>query len=318
MAPTVRSESKSRGRSRCAAVRQPPEGPPIWTALNASAATVPSSRVTPPPMLKMISRRVVPKGTSISPVLTTCPVRANVFVPGEPAVPCFLKAAAPWLRISGTVASVSTLLMTVGLPHNPDSAGNGGLGDGMPRRPSIEAMSAVSSPHTNAPAPSMTFRQKRMPVPMQLSPRMPAAVASATALRTRFTASGYSARTYRYPSSAPMARAAISMPSRTRCGFPSITLRSMKAPGSPSSPLQMTYFRGPGCFRVRCHLRPVGNPPPPRPRNPASETRSHTASALMAASARYAARYPSWARYSARFSGSIRPHSASTARLCFW
>ena len=32
------------------------------------------------------------------------------------------------------------------------------------------------------------------------------------------------------------------MPSSTRCGSLSSTLRSMNAPGSPSSALQMTYF----------------------------------------------------------------------------
>ncbi len=60
----------------------------------------------------------------------------------------------------GTVARVSTLLMTVGLPHRPLCTGKGGLGMGMPRLPSIEAIMAVSSPQTKAPAPSMTCRSK--------------------------------------------------------------------------------------------------------------------------------------------------------------
>jgi len=51
-------------------------------------------------------------------------------------------------------ASVSTLLIIVGFPQSPLFAGNGGLGFGRPRRPSIEAMRAVSSPQTNAPAPA--------------------------------------------------------------------------------------------------------------------------------------------------------------------
>jgi len=46
--------------------------------------------------------------------------------------------------------------MLVGLFHNPDSAGKGGRFVGIPRLPSIEAISAVSSPHTKAPAPSLT------------------------------------------------------------------------------------------------------------------------------------------------------------------
>ena len=49
------------------------------------------------------------------------------------------------------VAQVSTLLILVGLPHRPRCAGNGGRGIGWPRRPSMLRISAVSSPHTNAP-----------------------------------------------------------------------------------------------------------------------------------------------------------------------
>jgi hypothetical protein len=45
-----------------------------------------------------------------------------------------------------------------------------------------------------------------------------------------WTAKGYSARTYTYPCSAPMARAATSIPSITRWGSPSRTARSIKAP----------------------------------------------------------------------------------------
>src|ERR1035437_9212224 len=51
-----------------------------------------------------------------------------------------------------------------------------------------------------------------------------------------------------------------------------MTERFMNAPGSPSSPLQMTYFFGEFCIRAASHLRPVGKPPPPRPRNPDSRT----------------------------------------------
>jgi len=43
----------------------------------------------------------------------------------------------------GTIlARVSTLLITVGLPHNPEMAGYGGLGRGLPLLPSIEASKA--------------------------------------------------------------------------------------------------------------------------------------------------------------------------------
>ena len=41
---------------------------------------------------------------------------------------------------------------------------------------------------------------------------------------------------------APMAYAPMAMPSNTACGSPSRAEQSMKAPGSPSSPLQMKYL----------------------------------------------------------------------------
>ena len=74
----------------------------------------------PPPMFKTTSRSVVPKGTSTSPVLATWPVRAKVFVPGE-AGGAELAGTSPRLRLMmrTTCASVSTLLMIVGLPHKP-------------------------------------------------------------------------------------------------------------------------------------------------------------------------------------------------------
>ncbi len=42
----------------------------------------------------------------------------------------------------------------------------------------------------------------------------------------------------------------------------------MKAPGSPSSPLQMRYFGAAFSLAQAAHFLPVGNPAPPRPRSP--------------------------------------------------
>ena len=109
----------------------------------------------PPPISNTISRRVVPIGTSIRPVLLTSPVSAKVFVPFEVSVPICENQSAPLRRITGTLAKVSTLLINVGLPNRPLFAGNGGFGLGIPRSPSIDAIRAVSSPQTNAPAPSL-------------------------------------------------------------------------------------------------------------------------------------------------------------------
>ena len=97
--------------------------------------------------------------------------------------------------IQGTLAHVSTLLMFVGLPQRPETAGNGGRVRGMPRLPSMEAMSAVSSPQTNAPAPSLILSVKPQPLPSAFSPRNPRSSAAAIASLRRLTASGYSART---------------------------------------------------------------------------------------------------------------------------
>ncbi len=66
------------------------------------------------------------------------------------------------------------------------------------------------------------------------------------------------------------------MPSSRRCGSPSITARSMNAPGSPSSALQIRYLRSAGVCWAKRHLRPVGKPPPPRPRRPLRSTKSQT------------------------------------------
>ena len=63
--------------------------------------------------------------------------------------------SAPLLIIAVILAKVSTLFITVGCSNKPFIAGKGGLGLGVPLFPYIEDKSAVSSPHTNAPAPSL-------------------------------------------------------------------------------------------------------------------------------------------------------------------
>ena len=94
-------------------------------------------------------------GISIKPARRILPASENTLVPLLVAVPMAANFSAPWRMIHGTIASVSTLLMRVGLPHKPDCAGNGGRNRGIPRRPSTDAIRAVSSPQTNAPAPSL-------------------------------------------------------------------------------------------------------------------------------------------------------------------
>ncbi len=103
---------------------------------------------------------MIPIGTSTRPPCLILPAMANTLVPLLFSVPRLLNALAPLVTIHGTLAKVSTLLMEVGESHSPLVAGNGGRTRGMPRLPSIEAISAVSSPHTNAPAPSFSLTWK--------------------------------------------------------------------------------------------------------------------------------------------------------------
>ena len=96
---------------------QPPEGPPVWTALNSLSAGM------PPPRSKIIWRRVVPMGTSTRPVLFTLPTREKTLVPLLFSVPMAAYHSAPVVMIAGTLAQVSTLLMIVGWPQRPLWAG---------------------------------------------------------------------------------------------------------------------------------------------------------------------------------------------------
>lgn len=109
------------------------------------------------------------------------------------------------------------------------------------------------------------------------------------------TASGYSERRYTYPSVAPVAYAAMAMPSIRQNGSPSISIRSAKVPESPSSALQQTNFSSPSALSTVFHLIPAGKPAPPRPRSPESVT-SLTTSAGSMASARRSPAMPPLAR----------------------
>ena len=60
------------------------------------------------------------------------------------------------------------------------------------------------------------------------------------------------------------------MPSISENGSPSMSMRSENVPESPSSALQAMYFCATRWSSTVCHLMPVGNAAPPRPRRPDS------------------------------------------------
>jgi len=92
--------------------------------------------------------RVIPIGTSIRPFSFISPIIVKTFVPDEPSTPRFLNQSAPLRRICGTFAKVSTLFTIVGFPKSPETGGYGGFNLGSPLFPSIDSISAVSSPQT--------------------------------------------------------------------------------------------------------------------------------------------------------------------------
>src|SRR6266567_2598668 len=92
-------------------------------------------------------------GSSYTPGLLRFPDRQNNRVPPFFGVPSLEYHSAPPRIMCGTAASVSALLMTVGPPQSPTTAGNGGRMRGMQRLPSSDSISADSSPTSYAPAP---------------------------------------------------------------------------------------------------------------------------------------------------------------------
>src|ERR1035441_939844 len=110
----------------------------------------------------------VPSGISTSPVLCDLPTSEKTLVPGLLALPVSVNHAGPLVTMGAMLYQVSTLLMLLGLPHSPFCAGKGGRGRGRPASPSSEAINAVSSPQTNAPAPSTTSMSHLNPRPRML------------------------------------------------------------------------------------------------------------------------------------------------------
>src|SRR5439155_1184618 len=113
---------------------------------------------------------------------------------------------------------------------------------------------------------------------------------------------------------APEAYAASSTASRSRCGSPSIRWRSLKMPGSPSSPLTTRYFGAPVAARHAAHFTAVGKYAPPRPARPAARTSSMTVSGRAPSIACTSVAYVPWRMASAMSPGSARPQRSRSIR----
>ena len=182
-------------------------------------------------------------------------------------MPMAAKASAPWSMIQGTLAYVSTLLMLVGWPQEPSTAGYGG-----------RCAACRACPRWRPSGPSLRRRRRRR------RPRRSGCRSEAAAEHVRRPA-GRARAPARWRAQ-PLdgegvlgAHVHVALSGADgeggddhafdhQCGLPSSTERSMKAPGSPSSALQMMYLRSPAARGVNRHLRPVEKPAPPRPRRP--------------------------------------------------
>src|SRR5512138_1637116 len=121
----------------------------------------------------MMSESLIPIGTSTNPERTVFPEIEKILVPRPDAVPVERNQLGPFSIMAGTLARVFTLLTIVGFPKSPFSAGKGGLVQGSPRFPWRLWISAVSSPHTKAPALVWMEIEREKPLLKMFSPRNP-------------------------------------------------------------------------------------------------------------------------------------------------
>ena len=118
------------------------EEPPATTAFNFLPLRMPPQYSS----LKINSSTGTPSSISYTPGLLIWPEAEINFVPVDFPMPIFAYSSPPIFTIGQTAAIVSTLFTTVGQPHKPATAGNGGLIRGLPLLPSSDSSKAVSSP----------------------------------------------------------------------------------------------------------------------------------------------------------------------------
>src|SRR5271168_975298 len=269
--PASASDLKSSRTSAMDAGKYPEDGPEGANPFSFFPSAM------PPPYLKISSDTGVPIGTSYTPGCTTSPLTPINFSPAVPFRPCDLYQSTPRKRMGGTLAKVSTLLITVGLFHRPCCTGNGGLLRGSARLPSIASSNAVSSPQIYPPGLTNISRSKLNSLPSTFGPSSPARTQRRISSWSIFSWSSYSWRIYRMPFCAPVSTPARIIPSTTRCGKCVRMKRSLNVPGSLSSALHTMNFSGPAAWRTICHFDSVGKPAPPRPRSPEAFSVSNAA-----------------------------------------
>ena len=151
------------------------------------------------------------------------------------------------------------------------------MGRGSPSPPSMEAISAVSSPHTNAPAPRTIWIEKLKPEPRMFSPSKPCASACAMAAGEALDGQ----RVLVADVGIALARAdgirADDHPldDAVRIAFQHGAIH-VRAGVAFVAVADDDTCSAPAASRATCHLRPVGKPPPPRPRRPERVTSSIT------------------------------------------
>src|SRR4030042_6528569 len=113
----------------------------------------------------------VPIGTSTRPMLLILPTREKTFVPVLVFAPIPANHFPPRARVAGTFAQGATLFKCEGRFQRPCSTVWMYFALGSPAAPSREAMSAVDSPQTKAPAPLLILMSKTKPEPKRFFPR---------------------------------------------------------------------------------------------------------------------------------------------------
>jgi hypothetical protein len=169
------------------------------------------------------------------------------------------KAALPWRGSTARWRKVSTLFDQGGQALIALLGGDGGLRRGMPRRPSIDSSIAVSSPQRRR------LRPEDLEVEAEAGASMSAPSRPARGRRAAPRAGGRPRRGFGadVEEAAPgaTANAAIAIPSITRNGNDSISIRSMNARGRPRAVADDELGGGLLLWTIR-HLRAVGKPAP--------------------------------------------------------